>query len=544
MLPTNEPTGKPDNPPALDPDSGSAGLRPFAESSHDAIIGQTPEGVIMAWNPAAADLYGYAAAEALGRNIALLYPPETRVEEAEILRRILAGRRVDGYRADRIGKSRGRFTVSVTASPITDLHGEIVGCSRTCRELTARQQAENRMRDLAEAVPDALVGVDRDGRVTMVNDQTLTLFGYRRTELVAMPVETLLPEAARTAQAAHRGQFWSNPRPRPMGTGIRLAARRRNGTQFPVDVSLSTVGTGQDMTAVAFVRDLTNPLHAHAHAGAEQVRAITELLEAQAERDRSPNWLPEVRRLDALGTLAGGVAHEFNNVLAVILSCSDLLGEEIAIPADGSPRRARLADARRDLDVIRSAVDRGAQVTRRLLAFARQALGSPRPVNLNDIVTDAEQLLTAAVGEHVAVITHLAADLWPVTADPDHLRTVLLELTDNARRAMPSIGSLVIDTTNLTLDDQSMPTRAGLRPGRYVRLRVTDTGTGMQPETAARAFEPFFTTKPMGGLGLAAVHGIIAQVGGHTEIYSTPSTGTVVTLLLPAADAAEFQPPN
>jgi CheY-like chemotaxis protein len=195
------------------------------------------------------------------------------------------------------------------------------------------------------------------------------------------------------------------------------------------------------------------------------------------------------------------------------------------------------------------AADRGAGLTHQLLSFARREVVQPRVLSLNETVASVEQLLRRTLGEHVELMTVLASDLWPVLADPGQVEQVLVNLAVNARDAMPGGGKLTIETANTDVDQVYAADGPGLASGRYVAVKVSDTGTGMSPEVVDRAFEPFYSTKPKGegsGLGLATVYGIITQAGGSTRIYSEPEIGTTVNLLLPVTDLApsdHVQPP-
>jgi signal transduction histidine kinase/CheY-like chemotaxis protein len=258
--------------------------------------------------------------------------------------------------------------------------------------------------------------------------------------------------------------------------------------------------------------------------------ACVVIAEDVTEKERLRHQLQQSQRLESLGQLAGGVAHDFNNLLAVILGYAAFIER----------RAAEGSDDERDVAQIREAGERATRLTRQLLAFARREVVRPSVLDLTGVVLEMEQLLRRTIGEHVLLETSLAPDLWPIMSDYGQLEQVLLNLAVNARDAMPEGGSLTLDTENVAVDAAYASTRPGLAPGRYVRLRVSDTGVGMEPEVAARAFEPFFTTKPKGqgtGLGLATIHGIVTAAGGHVQIYSEPGLGTTFTVLLPATDA-------
>jgi signal transduction histidine kinase/CheY-like chemotaxis protein len=263
-----------------------------------------------------------------------------------------------------------------------------------------------------------------------------------------------------------------------------------------------------------------------------------ERLQRDAERERLQNQLHQAQRLESLGQLAGGIAHDFNNLLAVIINYAAFIANDLDA-ASGIDGDGRWRDTRDDVEQIRLAGERAAHLTHQLLAFARREVVQPEVVDVNDVVGDIEQLLRRTLGEHIELHSTLAADLRPVLIDPGQLEQILVNLAVNARDAMPAGGELRIDTANMDIDEEYAASRPGLAPGPHVRLRVSDTGVGMPPETLQRAFDPFFTTKPPGqgtGLGLATVYGIVKQAGGRSQIYSEPDVGTTFTVLLPATD--------
>jgi signal transduction histidine kinase/CheY-like chemotaxis protein len=274
-----------------------------------------------------------------------------------------------------------------------------------------------------------------------------------------------------------------------------------------------------------------------AERGAQAIynaRLMGEVVRADAERAAAQDRLRHAERMESLGQLVGGIAHDFNNLLNVIGCFSDLIAEEIAGLAG---QDARLTSVLEDIDQVRGASQRAVRLTRQLLIFARSDVVHPEVLNLNEVIAGLQELLRRTLGEHINLIVTPADDLWRVKADAGQLEQVLVNLAVNARDAMPGGGKLTIDTANITVDEAYAEGRPGLASGRYTRLRVSDTGTGIPPEVLARVFEPFFSTKPKGkgtGLGLATFYGIITGAGGHAQIYSEPGLGTVVTGLLPA----------
>jgi PAS domain S-box-containing protein len=339
------------------------------------------------------------------------------------------------------------------------------------------------------------------------------MFGRPRTELLGLEARVLLTEEAFTAYPQQLQRRLTDPDAGAMGT-LTTEARRRNGEVFPVEASLATVDTGPGRLIVAVVRDLT-----------ERRRAERERADLRQEAQTHRN-----QRLESLGQLAGGIAHDFNNLLGVILNYASFVVEEADSP---TPDVAAIgADARQ----VIKAGERGTELTRQLLAFARKEVVRPQLLDLNAVLAGVEELLRRSLGAQIALTVRPAQDLPTVNFDPGQIEQLLVNLALNARDAMPSGGQLAIDTAVF----EGGPDRPGLLPGRYVRLRVGDSGSGMPPDVVERAFEPFFTTKPKGeatGLGLATAYGIVTQAGGTIGIESTVGVGTTVTILLPAASS-------
>ena len=310
-----------------------------------------------------------------------------------------------------------------------------------------------------------------------------------------------------------------------------MLARRGNGEEFPVEISLSSTDTDDGPLGIAAVRDISDRVL----AARERVR-----LEAEAERERLQNQLHQAQRLESLGQLAGGIAHDFNNLLAVIINYAAFVADDLTSAAT-TDEPDRWLSTREDVEQIRLAGERAAHLTHQLLMFARREVVQPEVVDVNDVVGNIEQLLRRTLGEHVELDSSLSADLSPVLIDPGQLEQILVNLAVNARDAMPEGGTLRIDTADMHVDEEYAAARPELSPGAHVRIRVSDACVGMAPATLERAFDPFFTTKPAGkgtGLGLATVYGIIQQAGGRCHIYSEPGVGTTITVLLPATEQA------
>ena len=373
-------------------------------------------------------------------------------------------------------------------------------------EVAQRKWAEDRFQVLVETSPTSIVIADQVGRIVEVNAQVLRVFGYQRPELIGRTIEMLLPERLRHAHPAHRLGYMKEPHSRPLGVGMDLFACRKDGTEFPVEISLGPLVTKHEVLVVSTIVDIT-------------------------ERKKMEQHLRLSQRMEAIGKLAGGVAHDFNNLLAVILGCSDVLVD--MLPA-GDPSLKKI-------EMIRQAGASAADLTRQLLAFSRQQMLQPRVLDLKDIVDRTQALLRRLIGENIELKISMEPSLGRVMSDPGQIEQVLLNLAVNARDAMPKGGRLTIEAHNVELDGSYHQEHRQVVPGRYVMIAVVDTGCGMDRATQSRIFDPFFTTKELGqgtGLGLATVYGIVKQSGGFIWVYSEVDKGTVFKVYLPRTEQA------
>jgi two-component system cell cycle sensor histidine kinase/response regulator CckA len=368
---------------------------------------------------------------------------------------------------------------------------------------------------ICEWSEDAIIGWTTEGVVTNWNSGAERMYGYAADQIVGRTVTVLsLPEQV--------GEFASVLNRLVRGEHVEIfdtKARRKDGSIVDISLSLSPIRSpGGVVTGVSSV-----------------ARDITGRNRAEAERLALQRQLQEAERLETLGRLAGGIAHDFNNVLAAITNYAGFI-------ADESHDRPGV---RADAEQIQAATHRAAALTRQLLIFTQRDVTLPEALDLNVVIAEIRDLLSASVGAHVDLRIDPAADLPAIRADHGQVGQILLNLAVNARDAIPQSGTMTISTSVSELGDDDARLHPGAIPGRYVELTVSDTGVGMSAELSARIFEPFFTTKPAGkgtGLGLSTVQAIVAEAGGIVTVESDEGTGTTFRLYFPALDVAVGAP--
>ncbi|MBI3270949.1 MAG: CHASE domain-containing protein [Planctomycetes bacterium] len=371
----------------------------------------------------------------------------------------------------------------------------------------ALRRSEEKYRELVELSPHA-IGIHADGRFVFVNRVLVKLLGYATAEelLERHLLDVVHPEFHAAVEE-------------------RLRLLRETGRPNALMEQKLLRADG----AVVFVEAASTPFRYNGTCGAQVVfRDITEKRSLECQ-------LRQSQKMEMIGRLAGGVAHDFNNLLTAITGYADILAGRL----ERDPQLLGYAEE------IRKAGERAASLTRQLLAFSRKQILAPKVLELNVVVADMQKMLRRLIGESIELVARLAPDLGNVRADPGQVEQVILNLTVNARDAMPDGGRLLLETGNRSVDDAYAAAHPEARPGPYVFLRVTDTGVGMCAETMAHLFEPFFTTKGVGkgtGLGLSTVYGIVRQSGGHVEVESAPGQGATFCVLLPRVDAAVERP--
>ena len=471
-------------------------------SSNDAIITKSLDGTITTWNTAAERVFGYSADEAVGRPIDIILPEDQRQDVAENLARTRNGEVIDQWETVRLHKSGQPIDVVLSQVPLRSTDGKIIGASKVARDITERKRTETALnreieerQRIFETSQDLILVTDGYGNFVQVSPSVKNILGFTPEDMVGhSAIEFIHPDDLEKTRgemrAARRG-------------AVKRSFEARYYHNDGHEVTLNWMGTWSE------------PVKRHFFIG----RDLTEKQAAEAQ-------LRQVQKMDSIGQLTGGVAHDFNNVLTVITGT-------IGILADAVADRPQLAAITKLID---DAAERGAQLTRHLLAFARKQPLQPREIDVNALALEAAKLLHPTLGEQITIKPQLTEDAWPTLVDPGQLSTAILNLALNARDAMPDGGTLVLETRNVFLDDVYASMNPDVVAGNYVMIAVSDTGSGIPSDLLERVFDPFFTTKEVGkgtGLGLSMVFGFVKQSGGHIKIYSEEGHGTSVKIYLP-----------
>ncbi len=393
--------------------------------------------------------------------------------------------------------------------------GELGNLGRTfdhmANQLAVREKAlsesERNYREIFNATKDAIFVHDaKSGSIVEVNNTVEEMFGYSREELLHQTVQKI--SSGEPPYSFEEARQWIQRASQEGHQSFEWLSRKKSGELFWVEVVLSVTRIGGEGRVLAVVREITDRKH------------------AEEEKHRLQSQLLQSQKMESIGRLAGGVAHDFNNMLCVILGYTELIKTRLPVHDP----------LLRDLLAIEKAAFHSRDVTAQLLAFSRKQLIAPRPVNLNDIIFDAKNTIIPLIGEDIELQFYPGDGLWDIIFDPAQIEQILVNLAVNARDALPSGGKLIIKTANISLDDACCRKQGGSLPGDYVLLDVGDNGIGMDTETITHIFEPFFTTKDVGegtGLGLATVYGIIEQNGGFIHVSSEPGRGTTFEVYIP-----------
>jgi two-component system sensor kinase FixL len=470
-------------------------LAAIAESSDDAIVGKDLSGVVTSWNKAAEAMFGYAAEEIVGRPITLIIPPDRLAEEAGILDRVRRGERLVHFETVRRGKD-GRFIpVSLTISPIRDASGTIVGVSKIARDLTELQRREALLRSILETVPDALIVIDARGLIQSFSTAAERLFGYAADEVIGRNVSLLMPSPYAEAHDGYLAHHLATGERRIIGIGRVVVGRRRDGSTFPMELSVGAVALPGERLFTGFVRDLTERQ--------DRERRLNEL--------RSE--LAHVARLNELGQMAAALAHEVNQPLTAI---TNYVNAARRLLAAGNQDAARQA-----IERIAGQANRAANIVQRLRAFARKGEGTRATEQLQTTIEEATALALVGVGQGIKLTMRFDPAVPEAEIDKVQIQQVLFNLMRNAVEAMEASPR-----RELTISTSAA--------GEMVEISVADTGPGLPESVRANLFQPFVTTKANGmGVGLSICRAIAEAHGGELRAELPAEGGTVFRLAVP-----------
>ena len=523
-----KPSGRRRSSPALSPQEIGKILlsSPFLEAIPDAIVAVDIEGTIVQVNSQTETMFGYTRDELIGKKVEMLVPAGSRTHhqqhraafaETPKVRRMGAGLDLRGHRRD-----GSEFAVEISLSPVPIEGGTLV--LSAIRDISDRKRIEEELRRahdelgrrtsqeigqyqrrlaaIIDSSADAIIGKELDGTITSWNRGAETMYGYSADEIIGKNIALLaskdrpneIPEILERIARGERIEHYES---------VRIT---KDGRHLNVSISISPIREpdGKIVGASAIARDIT------------------------AQR-RAEDHLRQAQKMEAVGRLAGGVAHDFNNILGIITACTELLRDRID-PAN---------DSAQYIGNIRKAVDRGTSLTRQLLAFTRKSTVQPQLIDLNARLKDVIKLIRPLMGDDVDIVLAPRSQSAIIEIDPGLFDQIVLNLAVNSRDAMPRGGKFILETASVELDEVFTAQHLPMKPGRYILLAVSDTGTGMDQTTVGRVFEPFFTTKEVGkgtGLGLATVYGIVQHGGGHIWVYSEPGSGTTFKIYLPSAE--------
>jgi len=483
-------------------DAAWSWLSAIAESADDAIIGKNLNGTVISWNKAAEAMFGHTEAEIIGRPIMLIIPPDRVQEEIEILERVRLGERIVHFETERRRKDGSIIPVTLTISPIRDESGTIIGVSKIARDLREAQRAHEELRQreallssILETVPDALIVIDDRALIQSFSTAAERLFGYSAGEVLGRNVSMLMPQPYRGEHDSYVGRYLATGERRIIGIGRVVVGARKDGSTFPMELSVGAVNLSGRHLFTGFIRDLT-----------ERQDRERRLQELQSE-------LIHVSRLNELGQLVSALAHEVNQPLAAM---ANYINGARRLIAAGNPEGAARA-----IDLVGEQGERASQIIRRLRELVRKGESERRPESLTVTIEEASAIALAGVGQRLKLEIRIAEDASEAMIDKIQIQQVLLNLMRNAVEAMAGA------------DRRELAVSAN-RLGEMVEIRITDTGPGLPEAVRARLFQPFVTTKSDGmGVGLSVCRAIVEAHGGELHAEDVEGGGTVFRFTVP-----------
>ena len=462
------------------------------------------------------DLFGTADGDMVGKSLFAQAGGQWDIPELRrTLGRILPEKEIlDAFSVTIDVAGNGKRDLLLNARKMANEHGNEDLVLVNLQDVTDQKQAqqalverEARLHAILDAVPEAIITTDAKGIVTSYSPPSAKVLGYTQSEVLGRNIKMLMPEPNRQQHDRCMSSYLSSGKTRIIGNGREMEARHKSGDLIPIHLRISELEIKGERHFLGVIRDLT-------------------------EEKENRKQLEQAQKMEVIGQLVGGIAHDFNNLLTVIIGNIELLEMR-----PDNPNRADI------LGEALEAANLGADLVAKLLLLSKKQILPPQRLNLSHTFEELHPLLQRTLGASVEIITELEDNLHPVLVDPGQVESALLNLSINARDAMPQGGALTITTANVTIDpDGSVEDKADLAPGEYVLLSVSDTGTGMTPEVQERVFEPFFTTKEVGkgtGLGLPMMHRWASESGGDLTLRSEVGQGTVASLYLPAAEAGD-----
>ena len=482
-------------------------FRVLLESSPDAVLLMDRDFRYLYANPEAARILNTPVGEIVGKSVSEVLPADAVDRTEAALRRVFETG--ETYFSDPATEFSIRDIVLESRMvPIKNKTGEVISVLTIRRDITERKRAERvlreseeKFRSVAEGSPNVIF-ISRGGKVLYVNDRCMDLLGFTRAELLdSFPWNDIISPESMNGIQEHISQTFKGVRIPPS----EYEGLRKDGSRAPFVFNAALISYEGAPALLGVVTD------------------ISELKKVEAENAKIQDRLRQAEKMEAIGSLAGGVAHDFNNILMVILSYSDFLLDKI--PAGGPLRR--------EVEQIKKAGNRAAELTSHLLAFSRKQAVVPRDIDPNEAVRNLHKMIGRLIGDNIRLNLDLQPDVGIILCDPSQFDQMLINLVVNSRDAMPDGGEVTVETRGVELDAGDLAADPDAAPGRYIRVSVTDTGSGIPPEILDKIFDPFFTTKPQGkgtGLGLSMVYGAIKQNSGHVDVESVPGSGTTFHL--------------
>jgi PAS domain S-box-containing protein len=488
--------------------------RRIFETSQDLILVTDSQGVLVQVSPSCQAILGYLPEEMIGHSaIEFIHGDDLDSTRGEMraARRGLHTRNFDSRYVHKDGRTVRLSWMGNWSEPVR--RHFFVGRDMTESWLAQEtlRESEQLARGIIDTALDAFVQMDDDGTISDWNSQAEKIFGWSRSEALGRNLgELIIPDIHRAAHKLGLQRFLRTGEGEILGRRLEIEARRRDGKEIKVELSITALRRRNGVVFNGFVRDLTDKI-----AAEDRIR--------QAEK------------MEAVGQLTGGIAHDFNNILTVITGTIEILAEAV----ENDPQLAAITK------MIDEAAARGADLTQHLLAFARKQPLQPRETDLNTLIIETSKLLRPTLGEQIEIESVFEDEACLATVDPNQLATAILNLAINARDAMPHGGKLILETRSAVLDENYANTHSDVRPGRYALLAVSDTGTGIPAAILDKVFNPFFTSKEPGkgtGLGLSMVYGFVKQSAGHIKIYSEEGHGTTIKIYLPPGTGVSLAP--